>query len=51
MVMFPQRAREDENRAENKPLNGPLRVQSKGFSRVFCNVKTYVSCQGYVGIL
>ena len=47
-----QRVREAESRVRNKLSNGPLRVQSNGrLPRVFCNVWTYVSCQGYVGIL
>ena len=50
-----QRAWGAESRVRNKLSNGPLRVQSKVpvFYRnpVFCNVKAYVSCRGYVGIL
>ncbi|PKM38838.1 MAG: hypothetical protein CVV04_12955 [Firmicutes bacterium HGW-Firmicutes-9] len=51
MIMFLQRACGAESQAENKSSNGPLRVQSKGLARVFCNVKAYVSCQGYGSIL
>ena len=51
-MMLLQRAGEDENPAENKSSNGPLRVQSNaGDRRVFCNVMAYVSCRGYDGIL
>ena len=47
-----QRVRGAESRMRNKLANGPLRVQSNGrFSRVFCNVRAYVSCRGYIGIL
>jgi len=52
MAMLIQRVREAEIRTENKPPNGPLRVQSNlPWQRVFCNVSTYVSCQGYDRIL
>jgi len=41
-----------ENQVRNKLSNGPLRVQSNVRNhRVFCNVRAYVSCRGYVGIL
>ena len=55
-AMMPlQRACAGESQVRNKLSNGPLRVQSKVpvFYRnpVFCNVKAYVSCRGYVGIL
>ena len=47
-----QRARDAESRVRKKSSNGPLRVQSNASDRrVFCNVKAYVSCQGYVSIL
>jgi hypothetical protein len=36
-AMLSQRVPDDENGTENKPSNGPLRAQSKGFSRVFCD--------------
>ena len=51
--MIPQRVRGAENRTENSSSNGPLRVQSKDilFIRVFCNERTSVSCQEYVGTL
>ena len=37
----------------NKLSNGPLRAQSNVhyIHRVFCDVRTYVSCREYVGIL
>ena len=53
-MMTSQRVRDDESRIRNKLSNGPLRVQSNAqrlLSRVFCNVRAYVSCRGYVGIL
>ena len=55
-AMMPlQRACAGESQVRNKLSNGPLRVQSKVpvFYRnpVFCNVKAYVSCRGYVSIL
>ena len=57
-----QRVRDAENRVRNKLSNGPRRVQSNvnlmlshsyllQIRRVFCNVKAYVSCLGYRGIL
>lgn len=62
-----QRVRDAENRMRNKLSNGPRRVQSNvnrilsirmitviivsWIHRVFCNVKAYVSCRGYRGIL
>ena len=48
-MMPSQRVRGAAIRAGNKSSNGPLRVQSNVIfiHRVFCNVKTYVSCQGY----
>lgn len=47
-----QRARVAESRVRNRLSNGPLRAQSNAIiSRVFCDVKAYVSCRGYVGIL
>ena len=48
-----QRVRVAESRMRNKLANGPLRVQSNVQSsrRVFCNVRAYVSCRGYAGIL
>ena len=50
-MMLLQRACGAESQVENKSSNGPLRVQSKAYSRVFCNVRAYVSCRGYDGIL
>lgn len=51
-MMLPQRARVAESRVKNKSSNGPRRVQSNAHERrVFCNVRAYVSCRGYVGIL
>ena len=49
-AMPSQRARGDENRAGNKPPNGPRRAQSKAESRVFCDVGAYVSCREYESI-
>ena len=52
--MIPQRACVAESQADPRLSNGPQRAQSKGFegeSRVFCDVRAYVSCRGYVGIL
>lgn len=62
-----QRVRDAENRMRKKLSNGPRRVQSNvnrillimmitviivsWIHRVFCNVKAYVSCRGYRGIL
>ncbi len=46
-----QRACDAESQVRNKLSNGPLRAQSNGNTRVFCDVSAYVSCQGYVGIL
>ena len=39
--MPPQRVREDESRAGNRPSNGPLRAQSNAGTvrRVFCDVR------------
>ncbi len=48
-----QRACGAESQVRNKLSNGPLRVQSNVkllFYKVFCNVRAYVSCRGYVGI-
>ena len=53
VIMIPQRARDGGIRAENKSSNGPLRAQAKNESAirlVFCDVRAYVSCRGYVGI-
>lgn len=51
-MMLPQRARVAESRVKNKSSNGPRRVQSNAHERrVFCNVRAYVSCRGYAGIL
>ena len=51
-IMPLQRTCGAESRVRNKLSNGPLRVQSNGKNpKVFCNVLTYVSCRGYVGIL
>ena len=50
VMMLPQRAGDAENPAENKSSNGPLRVQSNAISKVFCNVKAYVTCRRYDGI-
>ena len=48
VMVHPQRARVAESRVKRRSSNGPLRVQSNGQSpRVFCNVRTYVSCRGY----
>ena len=49
-AMPSQRVRGDENRAGNKPPNGPRRAQSKAASRVFCDVGAYVSCREYESI-
>ena len=51
--MVAQRVRGAESRMEPRISNGPLRAQSKAEmkSRVFCDVRTYVSCQRYVSIL
>ena len=47
-----QRACDAENQARNTLSNGPLRVQSNvACHRVFYNVRAYVSCRGYIGIL
>ena len=46
-----QRACVAESQVRNKLSNGPRRVQMKCVNRVFCDVKAYVSCQGYDGIL
>ena len=49
-----QRACVGESQVRNKLSNGPLRVQSNVkllFHKVFCNVRAYVSCRGYDGIL
>lgn len=51
-VMTSQRARGDESRVRNKLSNGPLRARGNaGSRRVFRDVRAYVSCRGYVGIL
>ena len=51
--MRAQRVREGESRVECRLLNGPQRAQGKAFinGQVFCDVKAYVSCQGYDSIL
>jgi len=47
-----QRACDAESQVRNKLSNGPRRVQGNvEFYRVFCNVRAYVSCREYVGIL
>ena len=47
-----QRVREAESRIRNCLANGPLRAQSKEkiLLPVFCDVRAYVSCRGYVSI-
>ncbi len=49
LVMLIQRVRVAENRAENKPSNGPLRAQSKALLSILRR-KAYVTCWGYDGI-
>ena len=46
-----QRVRDDESRVRNKLSNGPLRAQSNGDPRVFCDAWAGVICRGYDGIL
>lgn len=54
--MHTQRVRAGESRVKRRLLNGPWRAQSKvrekiSSNLVHCDVKAYVSCRGYDGIL
>lgn len=48
--MRAQRVREAESRIEKQSVKWTAEGTGKGSSRVFCDVKAYVSCRRYAGI-
>lgn len=48
--MRAQRVREGESRAEKQIAKWTAEGTVKGETRVFCDVRAYVSCRGYVSI-